>query len=79
MIVPRITQARMQPVRRLDDVDCDRLGFEGPLVLSRREYRFVFGPWRPVDAYVVTHRVRGEMLVCTRRELEALGVSLPST
>jgi hypothetical protein len=79
MIVPRLTESRLQPVRRLDDADCDRLGFEGPLVLSRREYRFLFGPWRPVDAYVVTHRVRGDLLSCTRRELTALGVAVPST
>jgi hypothetical protein len=74
MAVPFLTQSRLTPVRRLDDTDAERLGYAGPLVLSQRELRFVFGPWRRVDAYVVTHRQRGDLMVCTRRELEDLGV-----
>lgn len=76
MTVPYLTETRLHAVRRLDAAECELLGFAGPLVLSRRHYRFLFGPWRPVDAYVVTHRERGDLLVCTRQELESLGIDL---
>jgi hypothetical protein len=64
---------RLQPIRRLSRADCDRLGFEGPLVLSMRQVRSLFGPWR-TKAYVVVRHPSTVVLECTKSELLDLGV-----
>lgn len=73
---PFLGESRLQYVRDLTPDECDLVGFEGPLVLTRRELRFVFGPWRRTKNYVVCHRHRGDVLGVTRAELEHLGVSV---
>jgi hypothetical protein len=37
------TFRRLEPIRRLSRADCDLLGYEGPLVLSVRQVRWLFG------------------------------------
>lgn len=73
---PFLGEARLEYVRDLTPEECDLVGFEGPLVLTRRELRFVFGPWRRTKNYVVTHRRHGDLLGVSRKELEQLGVHL---
>jgi hypothetical protein len=46
MSVPFLTQSRISPIRRLSNDECERLEFAGPLLLARRERRFIIGPWR---------------------------------
>jgi hypothetical protein len=76
---PFLGESRLQYVRDLTPDECDLVGFEGPLVLTRRELRFVFGPWRRTKNYVVTHRRHGDLLGVTRAELERLGVRVDPT
>lgn len=72
---PFLGDVRLRGIRPLSAAECEAVGFEGPLALARREYRFLVGPWRPSKYYVISHRTRGEVLVCSRRELARLGVS----
>ena len=71
---PILGESRLEYVRDLTPDECDLVGFEGPLVLTRREIRFIFGPWRPTKNYIVCHRRRGNVLGGTQKELERLGV-----
>jgi hypothetical protein len=73
-VPPFVTHQRLVGVRPLTPEECDLLEFVGPLVLSRREYRFVLGPWRRADEYVVRHRLHGVMLDVSGDELRRLGV-----
>ena len=72
---PFLGDTRLRGIRQLAPAECEALEFEGPLALARREYRFFIGPWRPSKYYVVSHRQQGEVLVCSRRELERLGIT----
>lgn len=72
---PFLGDTRLRGIRELTPAECELVGFSGPLALARREYRFFVGPWRPSKHYVVSHRTNGEVLVCSRRELERLGVA----
>lgn len=71
---PVLGDSRLEWVRDLTSEECDRTGFAGPLSLARREYRFVFGPWRPAGYYVIVHRTRGELLALRPKELSRLGI-----
>lgn len=73
-VVPGVRVMREQPVRRLSREECDRLEYAGPLVLARREYRFLVRWWRPTGEYVV---MRGPEVVmtCTAAELASRGIS----
>jgi hypothetical protein len=73
---PFLGSTRLRGLRELTPHECDLVGYAGPLGLSRREYRFFVGPWRPSKYYVVTHRTLGDVMVCTRREIESLGVEI---
>lgn len=73
---PFLGESRLEYVRDLTPEECDLVGFEGPLVLTRRELRFIFGPWRRTNNYVVCHRRRGDVLGVTRKELERLGITV---
>lgn len=68
------TLQRFQPIRRLSRADCDRLGFQGPLVLSVRQARSLFGPWRTTKDYVVVRHPNIVVMECTKSELLELGV-----
>jgi hypothetical protein len=66
-------RSREWPVRRLTREECDLMGFAHPLVLSRRQYRWIFGPWRSTKTYVV-HSARMNLWAGTLAELLRLGV-----
>jgi hypothetical protein len=68
------TFRRLEPIRRLSRADCDLLGYEGPLVLSVRQVRWLFGPWRTTKDYVVVRHPNTVVMTCTRSELVELGV-----
>jgi hypothetical protein len=57
-----------------DKAECDLLGYEGPLVLSVRQVRWLFGPWRTTKDYVVVRHPHTVVMECTRSELLELGV-----
>lgn len=61
MPTPYLTRSRLMPIRRLAEDECRLLEFAGPLLLARREHRFVIGPWRPgTDLLVIRpHDGRG--------------------
>jgi hypothetical protein len=65
---------RLQPVRRLSRSECDLLGYEGPLVLSVRQVRWLIGPWRTTKDYVVVRHPNTIVMECTKAELQELGV-----
>ena len=67
--------SRLRPVRRLTRQECDALGFEGPLVVSERQHRWMFAGWRPSKG-VEVHRSTDVVWSGTREELERLGVRL---
>jgi hypothetical protein len=46
MSIPYLTKTRLVPLRRLTPAECDLVEYVGPLMLARRERRFLFGPWR---------------------------------
>lgn len=46
MSIPYLTKTRLVPLRRLTPDECDLVEYQGPLMLARRERRFLFGPWR---------------------------------
>lgn len=64
---------RLLPVRRLRPEECDAVGFAGPLVLARRQVRWL-GLWRTTGGYVVVRHPDEVVLACSRDELTALGV-----
>ena len=64
---------RLEPVRRLSRTECDLLGYEGPLVLSVQQVRWLIGPWRTTKDYVVGHP-NTVVMECTKSELLDLGV-----
>lgn len=65
---------RLEPVRRLSRTECDLLGYEGPLVLSVQQVRWLFGPWRTTKDYVVVRHPNTVVMECTKSELLDLGV-----
>jgi hypothetical protein len=65
---------RLQPVRRLSRSECDLLGYQGPLVLSVRQVRWLVGPWRSTKDYVVVRHPNTVVMQCTKAELQELGV-----
>jgi hypothetical protein len=65
---------RIQPVRRLSRSEWDLLGYEGPLVLSVRQVRWLVGPWRTTKDYVVVRHPNTVVMECTKAELQELGV-----
>jgi hypothetical protein len=65
---------RLEPVRRLSRAECDLLGYEGPLVLSVRQVRWLLGPWRTTKDYVVVRHPSTVVMECTKSELLQLGV-----
>jgi hypothetical protein len=67
--------SRQHPVRRMSREECDLVGYEGPLVLSARQARWIFGPWR-TTGYTVIHHRRGVLMDCSRAELLDLGLEL---
>ena len=67
--------SRQQPVRRMSREECDLVGFEGPLVLSARQVRWMFGPWR-TTGYTVIHNRRGVLMTCSKAELLELGLEV---
>jgi hypothetical protein len=74
--VPLFGLERYQPVRRLSRSDCDLLGFQGPLVLSVRQARFLIGPWRTTKDYVVVRHPDTVVMRCSKRELRQLGLEV---
>lgn len=60
MSVPFLTQSRIAPIRRLSADECERLEFAAPLLLARRERRFIIGPWRPGRELLVVRPTSGE-------------------
>ena len=71
MIVPlRLFRkfSRQHPVRRMTPEECDLVGYAGPLVLSARQVRWIFGPWR-TTGYTIRHNRRGVLMSCSKAEL----------
>jgi hypothetical protein len=66
---------RTVPVRRLSPDEADRLGFEGPLQLSRLQFGR-FGWWRNSSWFVVETARREHRLTVTAKELRGLGVTV---
>jgi hypothetical protein len=64
---------RSVPVRRLTATEADRLGFAGPLQLSRLQVGR-FGLWRNSRWFVVETVRREHRLTVTGNELRRLGV-----
>ena len=78
MQLPRFSFRRDQPVRRLSAAECDLLEYAPPLVLARREYRFMFRSWRPTTTYLVVRHPDRILMTCTKEQLEARGISITS-
>jgi hypothetical protein len=74
--IPLTTLRRNLPIRRLSRAECDLLGFEGPLVLSARQARWVLGPWRNTNHYVVVRHPDQIVMDCSASELRELGLNL---
>jgi hypothetical protein len=55
--------------------ECDLVGYAGPLVLSARQVRWIFGPWR-TTGYAVSHNRRGILMQCSKSELRDLGLDV---
>jgi hypothetical protein len=73
ILIPLSGFRRFLPIRRLSRTDCDLLGYEGPLVLSARQVRWLFGPWR-TTSYVVVRHPNHVVMECSESELLELGV-----
>jgi hypothetical protein len=67
---------RLQPVRRLTLDEVDRLGFSGPLVLSERQVRWLFGAWRRTGSFVVLRHPNLIEMQCTRAQLAEQGIDV---
>lgn len=65
--------ARTVPIRRLTNDEAERLGFAGPLQLSRLQFGR-FGWWRSSRWYVVETTGRERRLTVTGAELRRLGI-----
>jgi hypothetical protein len=76
IVIPLKSFRRDHPIRRLSRSDCDRLGYQGPLVLSVRQARWLLGPWRSTNRYVVVRHPNQVVMECSRAELLQLGVTL---
>ena len=76
ILIPLNGLRRDLPIRRLSRSECDLLGFEGPLVLSSRQARWVLGPWRKTKHYVVVRHPEGVVMECSETELLRLGLTL---
>lgn len=66
---------RTVPVRRLDGDEAERLGYAGPLLLSRVQFGR-FGWWRNSKWYVVETVRRERRMTATARELQRYGVDV---
>jgi hypothetical protein len=67
--------SRTVPVRRLTADEADRLGWAGPLQLSRLQFGR-FGWWRCSKWYVVETARREPRMTVTAKELSRLGVTV---
>jgi hypothetical protein len=67
--------SRHHPVRRMTPEECDLVGYEGPLILSAHQVRWLFGPWR-TRGYSVRHNRRGVLMECSKAELADLGIDV---
>lgn len=81
---PRFSMAfgrmqRLQPVRRLTPDEVDRLGFSGSLVLSERQVRWLFGPWRGAGSFVVLRHPNLVEMRCTRTQVADHGINVDRT
>ena len=65
---------RPWPVRRLSRRECDLAGYAQPLVLSERQVRWLFGPWRGTGAYVLEQHPNGIVWEGSTTDLERLGI-----
>lgn len=69
-------EQRHHPIRRLTKAECDQLEYEGPLVLCQQQIKWMIGPWRPMNFYVVAHHTRGVMWEGNKKEWLATGIPL---
>ncbi len=81
MSAPGLIHSRLVPIRQLSPQECELLDYLGPLMLARRENRFVIGPWRKAKHVLVTRPFndQGEaeiMMFCTPDQLRERGVEL---
>ena len=67
--------SRTLPVRRLGPDEAERLGFAGPLQLSRVQFGR-FGWWRNSKWYVVETLRRQHRMTATARELRQYGIAV---
>lgn len=67
--------SRHHPVRRMTPEECDLVGYEGPLILSAHQVRWLVGPWR-TKGYTVRHNRRGVLMECSKAELADLGIDV---
>jgi hypothetical protein len=76
LVLPLISTRRDRPIRRLSPAECDLLEYAPPLVVARREYRFLVGPWRPSTTYVVIKHPDQVVMTCTKRQLNERGITV---
>jgi hypothetical protein len=67
--------SRPVPIRRLADDEADRLGYAGPLQLSRLQFGR-FGWWRNSRWYVVETVGRERRMTVTAKELARYGIPI---
>ena len=67
---------RHHPIRRLTRPECDAIEYAGPLVLAEQQMRFVIGPWRSMNHFVIKHDKRGVLWEGSLDELLARGITL---
>ena len=66
--------SRRVPVRRLTDAEADRLGYAGPLQLSRVQFGRL-GFWRNSKWYVIETARREPRMTATAKELLRYGIA----
>lgn len=69
-------EQRHHPIRRLSAAECEALEYEGPLVLSVQQMKWIVGRWRSLNHYVVTHHRRGIVWEGTRKEWTKRGLTV---
>lgn len=74
-LIPGVRVMREQPVRRLTPGECDLVEYAPPLILARREYRFLMGLWRSAGEYLVM-RNGTVLMTCTEEQLLERGVPI---
>jgi hypothetical protein len=81
MSVPGLVHSRLVPIRQLSLQECELLDYLGPLMLARREVKFVIGPWRKDKLLFVTRPFDAEgnadiMMFCTPDQLRERGLEV---